>query len=317
MPYLLKNIIAEKRERFGSGHRMCSGCAVPVIVRHILRAVKNEDEVVVANATGCLEVSSTIFPESTWNTGYIHTAFACSAATISGAVASYEAKKKKGKIDHDIKFLVFSGDGGTYDIGLQSLSGAIERGHDFTYICYDNGGYMNTGMQRSSATPIYASSTTTPVGILKKGKLEKRKDLSKIIVGHNIKYLGQTIPYMNYKDLYEKSEKAIYTKGPTFLNVFSPCPTGWKYKEEEMIQICKMAIETCYWPLYEVEDGKYKINYKPYKKLPIEEFLKLQGRFSHLLKEENKELLEEFQKEVDKNWEELLLLEQLSFVKND
>lgn len=312
--YVLKNMIGDTKSRFETGHRMCAGCSVPVIVRTVLRAVKKEDHVVVSNATGCLEVSSTIFPYTAWKDSYIHTAFGSAAAAISGVESAEKVLKRKGKIpkDQDTKFIVFAGDGGTYDIGLQSLSGALERGHDFTYICYDNGGYMNTGIQRSSATPEYARTTTTPIGNKISGKVQKRKDLSGIVEKHNILYMAQTAITSNFKDLYEKSEKAIYTNGPTFLNVFAPCPTGWGYSNDEMIEISKLAVETCYWPLYEVVNGKYIINYKPKNKKNIEEFLKTQKRFAHMFEEKNSWMIKEFQKEIDNNWEKLLKLEEMT-----
>jgi thiamine pyrophosphate enzyme-like TPP-binding len=280
----------------------------------VLRAVKNEDHVVISTATGCLEVSSTIYPYTSWTDSYIHTAFASSAATLSGVESAYSIKRKKGEIKENqtTKFITFGGDGGTYDIGLQSLSSAMERGHDMTYICYDNGGYMNTGMQRSSATPVFANTTTTPVGKQENGKLEKRKDLTKIMVAHNLPYVAQTAAVGTFKDLYTKSEKAIYTEGATFLNIFAPCPRGWGYSEELLMDINKLAVDTCYWPLYEVINGKYVINYKPVKKKPIEEFLRPQKRFKHMFKEGNEWMIEEFQKEVDRRWEELLRLEEVT-----
>lgn len=220
--------------------------------------------------------------------------------------------KRQGKIpeDDNTKFICFGGDGGTYDIGLQSLSGAMERGHDMVYVCYDNGAYMNTGIQRSSATPKFADTTTSPAGDVIPGKMQSRKDLTQIMASHHIPYVAQSIGINNFKDLYEKSEKAIYTKGPAFLNVFTPCPRGWGYPTDELMNINKLAVETCYWPLYEVIDGKYIINYKPKNKLPIEEFLKPQRRFKHMFKPGNEWMIEEFQKEVDLRWQELLNLEE-------
>ena len=202
--------------------------------------------------------------------------------------------------------------GGTYDIGIQSLSGAMERGHDMVYVCYDNGAYMNTGIQRSSATPKFADTTTTPAGTKVPGKMQSRKDLTLIMANHHLPYVAQTAAIMNFKDLYEKSEKAIYTKGACFLNVLAPCPRGWGYPTEMLMEINKLAVETCYWPLYEVENGKYKVNYKPAKKLPIEEFLKPQKRFKHMFKPGNEWMIEEFQKEVDARWQELLDLEEIT-----
>lgn len=314
MAYNLKEIIADKPSRFKAGHRMCAGCGAPSVARMVLRALKNEDHAVIANATGCMEVSTFIYPYTAWADSYIHTAFECAAATLSGCEAAYRSMKKQGKLpqDGDTKFIAFGGDGGTYDIGLQSLSGAMERGHDMVYVCYDNGAYMNTGIQRSSATPQFADTTTTPAGKVIPGKMQKRKDLTEIMVGHHIPYVAQSIGINNFKDLYEKSEKAIYTEGPAFLNVLAPCPRGWGYPTEDLMSINKLAVDTCYWPLYEVIDGVYKINYKPAKKLPIEEFLKPQRRFKHLFKSGNEWMIEAFQKEVDERWESLLKLEEIT-----
>ena len=312
MAYNLKEIVANKPSRFTSGHRMCAGCGAPPVARHIMRALKEDDHAVVATATGCMEVSTFIYPYTAWTDSFIHTAFECAGATLSGAEAAYQSMKRQGKIDNTTKFIAFGGDGGTYDIGLQSLSGAMERGHDMVYVCYDNGAYMNTGIQRSSATPKFADTTTSPAGTVIPGKMQSRKDLAKIMAGHHIPYVAQTIGYMNFKDLYEKAEKAIYTEGPTFLNVLAPCPRGWGYPTDMLMQINKLAVETCYWPLYEVVDGVYHITYKPAKKLPIEEFLKPQKRFKHMFKPGNEWMIEEFQKEVDNRWQELLDLEEIT-----
>ena len=314
MAYNLKEVVAERPSRFAPGHRMCAGCGAPPVTRMVLRAVKPEDHVVIANATGCMEVSTCIYPYTSWTDSYIHTAFECAAATCSGVEAAYKSMKKQGKLPEDkhTKFIAIGGDGGTYDIGLQSLSGAMERGHDMTYVCYDNGAYMNTGIQRSSATPRFADTTTSPAGSVIPGKMQSRKDLTEIMEAHHLPYVAQTAAYMNFKDLYEKAEKAIYTEGSTFLNVLSPCPRGWGYPTEDLMQINKLAVETCYWPLYEVENGKYKINYKPAKRLPIEEFLKPQKRFKHMFKPGNEWMIKEFQDEVDRRWEALLKLEEMS-----
>lgn len=312
MAYNLKEVV-NKKIRFTSGHRMCAGCGAPPAVKTILLAVKPEDEVVVTSATGCLEVSSCIYPYTSWkDASFIHSAFENAGATCSGVEAAYNALKRKGKINKTTKFIAFGGDGGTYDIGLQSLSGAMERGHDMVYVCYDNGAYMNTGTQRSSATPHYADTTTAPAGKVSGGKGQQRKDLTEIMVKHNIPYVAQTAMYGNFKDIYEKAEKAIYTEGPAFLNTLAPCPRGWGYDPKDLILIEKLAVETCFWPLYEVVNGVYKVNYKPAKKLPVEEFLRPQKRFKHLFKEGNEWMLEEIQKEVDKKWEYLLSMEELT-----
>ncbi len=312
MAYNLKDVV-NKKVRFTSGHRMCAGCGAPPVVRTILSAVKDEDEVVVSSATGCLEVSSCIYPYTSWkDVSFIHSAFENAAATCSGTEAAYNALKRKGKISKTTKFIAFGGDGGTYDIGLQSLSGAMERGHDMVYVCYDNGAYMNTGTQRSSATPHYADTTTAPAGKVSGGKGQQRKDLTEIMVKHNIPYVAQTAMYGNFKDIYEKAEKAIYTEGPAFINALSPCPRGWGYETSDLILIEKLAVDSCFWPLYEVVNGVYKVNYKPVKKIPVADFLRPQKRFKHLFKEGNEWMLEEIQNEVDKKWEYLLAMEELT-----
>ena len=314
MAYNLKEIV-NKKTRFTSGHRMCAGCGAPPTVRAILRGLKDEDELVVTSATGCLEVSTCIYPYTSWkNSSFIHSAFENSGATCSGVETAYKVLKKKGKLpqDKNVKFVAFGGDGGTYDIGLQSLSGAMERGHDMVYVCYDNGAYMNTGTQRSSATPKYADSTTQPVGKVSSGKVQPRKDLTEIMVKHNLPYVAQTAMFGNYKDIHEKAEKALYTEGPCFIAALSPCPRGWGYDPALLVDIQKLAADTCFWPLYEVENGVYRITYKPAKKLPVEEFLKPQKRFKHLFKPGNEHLIAEIQAEVDKKWEYLLRMEELT-----
>ena len=302
MAYNVKEIVANKPARFTAGHRMCAGCGAPVVGRMVLRALKEEDHAVICNATGCMEVSTFIYPYTAWTDSFIHTAFENAGATLSGVEAAYKAMKRQNKLSgKDTKFIAFGGDGGTYDIGLQSLS-----------VCYDNRAYMNTGIQRSSATPKFADTTTSPAGKVIPGKMQSRKDLAQVMAAHHLPYVAQTIAVNNFKDLYEKSEKAIYTEGPCFLNVLAPCPRGWGYPTEDLMKINKLAVETCYWPLYEVIDGRYVVNYKPAKKLPVEEFLKPQKRFKHMFKPGNEWMIEEFQKEVDKRWEELLKLEEIT-----
>jgi len=307
MAYNFKEVMS-KPERLSPGHRLCAGCGASICVRTVLRALKEEDHAVIGNATGCLEVSSFMYPYTAYEDSYIHNAFACAGATLSGVETAYNALKKRGRIPEDVnyKFITFGGDGGTYDIGIQSLSGAMERGHDMVYVCYDNGAYMNTGIQRSSATPMYADTTTTPVGSQSNGKMQCRKDLAQILAAHNIPYVAQSTFLPTMKDLYTKAERAIYTPGPAFLNVMAPCPRGWRFEAADMAEICKLAVETCYWPLFEVVDGKWILNYEPRKKLPIEDFLKKQGRFKHLFKPGNEQLLVQFQTEVDRRWEDLL-----------
>ena len=300
--------IMNQPERLAPGHRMCAGCGATIGVRAVLRALHKGDYAVIGNATGCLEVSTYMYPYTAWEDSYIHNAFENAGATLSGVETAYKALKKKGKIPADVnyKFITFGGDGGTYDIGFQSLSGAMERNHDMVYVCYDNGAYMNTGIQRSSATPMYADTTTTPVGSQSNGKMQNRKDLAAIIAEHDVPYVAQTTLTTDFKDIHRKAEKAIYTEGASFLNMMTPCPRGWRYETSEIMKICKLAVETCYWPLFEVDHGKWILNYEPKKKLPIEDFLKEQGRFMHLFKKGNEDLLVQFQQEVDRRWENLL-----------
>lgn len=295
--------LAERPQRIAPGHRACAGCVPMIAFQQVMRSV--EGHVVVGCATGCMEVITTIYPYTAWNIPFIHNAFENSAATVSGVEAAYRSLKKQGKITDDIKFIAFGGDGGTYDIGLQSLSGAMERGHNMLYVCYDNEAYMNTGIQRSSATPFAADTKTAPVGKVEQGKKQFPKNLTEIIVAHNVPYAAQTSVH-NWRDLNRKVEKALSIQGPTFINILAPCPPGWRFAGEEGIDIAKIAVDTCFWPLYEVENGAYKVTYKPKEKLPLVEWLKPQGRFRHLLKDENKHLLEMAQVELDRRWEELL-----------
>ena len=245
--YKFKEVMS-KPERLAPGHRMCAGCGATIAVRAVLRALHEGDQAVIGNATGCLEVSSFMYPYTAWEDSYIHNAFENAGATLSGVETAYKALKKRGRLPEDatFKFITFGGDGGTYDIGFQSLSGAMERNHDMVYVCYDNGAYMNTGIQRSSATPMYADTTTTPVGTQSNGKMQNRKDLASIIADHDVPYVGQTTMMGNFSDLHKKAEKAIYTEGAAFLNIMTPCPRGWRYDTADIMKICKLAVETCY-----------------------------------------------------------------------
>ncbi|MFA5796523.1 MAG: thiamine pyrophosphate-dependent enzyme [Candidatus Woesearchaeota archaeon] len=300
---------AKREVKLVGGHRLCAGCPAPTIAK--LAMMCSDKPVIVSNATGCLEVSTTIYPYTAWKAPWIHTAFENTAANIAGVESAFIALKRKGLIDQnkDFRFMAIAGDGGTYDIGLQALSGAIERGHKFVYICYDNEAYSNTGIQRSSATPLYANTTTDPVGSDRKGKQELRKDFTEIMVAHNMQYIAQTA-LSNLNDFIPKVEKAFKKtdETATFVNVFSPCIPGWGIHDGDAIMISKIAVDTCFWPLYEVENGVYTLNYNPEslgKKKPIIEFLKLQSRFKHLLKPENAHLVEAFQHDVDTRWEKL------------
>ncbi|RJQ51000.1 MAG: pyruvate ferredoxin oxidoreductase [Actinobacteria bacterium] len=294
--------LAAREEALTGGHRLCAGCGAGIAVRQVLMASKYP--VVVASATGCLEVSTTIYPYTAWRPSFIHSAFENAAATISGVEAAYVALRRKGKLEQEYRFVAFGGDGGTYDIGLQALSGAAERGHKMVYVCYDNGAYMNTGIQRSSATPLGAWTTTTPIGGEQQGKLQYRKDLTSIMAAHNIPYVAQA-SVSNWNDLIKKAEKAFEADGPAFLNILAPCPRGWRYPSGETIQLAKLAVQTGFWPVYEVENGQLRVTVKVRERKPLVEFLKAQGRFKHMLKPENEKLLAASQEWVDRQWERI------------
>jgi pyruvate ferredoxin oxidoreductase beta subunit len=307
-PLSLKEL-SKKEVLLTAGHRMCSGCGAPPVVKMVLLA--SDYPVVVSNATGCLEVSTCISEYTAWKIPWIHNAFENAAATISGVETMYRSLKKQGKIDKEIKFIAFGGDGGTYDIGFQSLSGAMERGHDMLYICYDNGAYMNTGIQRSSATPLGADTTTCPAGSVVPGKLQERKDITKIMAAHGIPYVAQASP-SHWSDLMKKVRKALEIKGPKFMNIIAPCNRGWRSATNDAILLSRLAVETCYWPLYEIENGVTTITVKPKEKKPLVDFLKPQGRFKHLFAPENEWILKRAQEDVDKNWEKLLKEEEFT-----
>jgi pyruvate ferredoxin oxidoreductase beta subunit len=297
--------LAKREDRLAPGHRMCAGCTAPVVVRMVLNAI--DEPVVAANATGCLEVSTALFPYTAWRIPWIHSAFENAAATIAGVESMYQSLKRQGKINRDVRFIAFGGDGGTYDIGLQALSGALERGHHFMYVCYDNEAYMNTGIQRSSATPMGADTTTTPKGKQSAGKKQWRKDLAAIAAAHSVPYVAQASPH-RWKDLMTKARKGVAVDGAAFMSVLAPCNRGWRIDTDDAIKSAELAVETCFWPLFEVEDGKWTLNYKPRQKLPVVEWLKTEGRFQHLFKDEHQEVLEAFQQQVDERWERLLKL---------
>jgi pyruvate ferredoxin oxidoreductase beta subunit len=297
--------LAQREDRLCGGHRLCPGCSESIIVRQVLLAA--DGPVVASNATGCLEVATSIFPYTAWKIPWFHSAFENAAATISGIESAYRALRRRGKVNRDIYFIAFGGDGGTYDIGLQSLSGALERYHKFLYVCLNNEAYMNTGIQRSSATPQGTWTTTSPVGDeCEEGKSQHRKDLTAIVAAHNIPYVAQTVP-SRPRDLAEKVEKALAADGPAFLNVLTPCTRGWRFDPSRTLEMAELAIETCAWPLFEVIDGEWIVNYKPKEKKPIEEYLKPQGRYSHIFQGKgNRALLEHIQVDIDREWARLL-----------
>ena len=205
----------------------------------------------------------------------------------------------------EVAVVVFAGDGGTYDIGLQALSGALERGHRLLFVCYDNEAYMNTGIQRSGATPFGASTTTSPSGEASLGKAQQRKDMTAIAVAHHVPYAAQAVA-SHWQDLSEKVERAASADGPAFLNVLTDCPVGWGHEPRLSLRILNAAVDSLFWPLYEVVDGHYRLTYQPEKVVPVEDWLRSQKRFAHLLRPEHAPVVDQIQQRVDADWEDLL-----------
>jgi len=278
-----------------------------MVVRTVLSTIRQP--VVVVNATGCLEVATTRYPTTAWNVPWLHVAFENAAAVASGVESAQRALRRRHALpaDEDVAVVVFAGDGGTYDIGLQALSGALERGHRFLFVCYDNEAYMNTGVQRSGATPFAASTTTSPAGRESWGKAQQRKDMTAIAVAHHVPYVAQGAA-THWHDLSVKVERAVAAPGPAFLNVLTDCPVGWGHEPRLFAQVIDGAVDCLFWPLYEVIDGRYGLTYLPPVVRPVAEWLALQGRFSPLLRPENATVVAEIQAQVEADW--LALLEQ-------
>jgi pyruvate ferredoxin oxidoreductase beta subunit len=303
-----------------SGHRLCAGCAHPIVGRMIMKA-SADIPTIVTNATGCLEVATTIFPFTSWNVPWLHNAFENAAANASGIEATWRAQRRSGKGPlakyENLNVIAFGGDGGTYDIGFQAISGAFERGHHFTYVLMDNEAYMNTGIQRSGGTPLAASTTTSPAGSVIKGKTQWKKPIDEIMIAHEIPYVATMSPAYP-QDVLDKCRKAFSIEGPKFLHAFIPCTRGWRYPTADSVTLARLATQTCIFPLYEVtrEAGRpvYELSgasaaiaRRPQSKKPVEEYLKGQGRFRHLFRpKEDKELLAAIQEGVDHRWQLLL-----------
>jgi pyruvate ferredoxin oxidoreductase beta subunit len=285
-----------------SGHRACQGCGEVLALRLVGKAIGTP--MIVVSATGCMEIISSPYPQTAWAVPWLHVAFENAAAVASGVEAGLKTLMAKGRIPRrKIAVVAFAGDGGTADIGLQSLSGAMERGHDFVYVCLDNEAYMNTGIQRSSSTPYGAMTTTSPAGKVIGGQTTWKKNLAAIMAAHNIPYVATASPAYHL-DLMNKAKKAAMIKGPAYLHVYSPCPTGWRHGTDLAIEVSRLVVETNIFPLYEVIDGKYVVR-KNTKPKPVEEYLKIQRRFSHL----TPEMIQTIQKRVDEEYEKLLKLE--------
>jgi pyruvate ferredoxin oxidoreductase beta subunit len=285
-------------EFVAEGHSFCTGCGEALALRLACKALGRN--VIIANATGCIEICTSPLPVTSWRVPWIHTLFENTAAEISGIEAGLRILMKKGKMpEKDIKCVAVAGDGGTSDIGIQALSGAFERRHDFLYLCFDNEAYMNTGIQRSSATPYGASTTTAPAGKFSIGQTTWKKNLPEIAVAHNIPYVATACPGYPF-DLINKVKRGGEVKGPAYVHILSPCPTGWRSPTNLSVKISKLAVETAIFPLYEVENGRYKLNVDPPKLKPVEDYLKPQGRFRHLVEGDIKEIQEHVNEEYAK-----------------
>ncbi len=296
--------LSQKPSGLAGGHGLCAGCSESVVVRQVLTALANP--AVVSLATGCLEVSTTRFPDTAWNVPVIHSAFENAATTASGIEAAYNALVRKGRIkERPVTFVVFAGDGATYDIGLQWLSGALERGRRFVYVCLNNEGYMNTGIQRSGATFLGTWTTTTPAGRAVPGKPQWRKDITAIVAAHGVPYAAQAAVH-NWKDVISKVRRAEAAGGPAFVNVLSPCDRGWRFEPEDTMRISGLAVECGLWALYEVDRGQWRLTGSGQKAKPVDEYLAAQGRFRHLLNNGRPEVVVEIQKQVDQEWARLL-----------
>jgi pyruvate ferredoxin oxidoreductase beta subunit len=288
-----------QKEYFAPGHRACQGCAEALAIRLVCKALGRN--IIIASATGCMEVVSTPIPFTAWRVPWFHVAFENAAAVASGIESGLKVLMRKGRIpSKKIVTLAIAGDGGTADIGLQALSGALERDDDFIYICTDNEAYMNTGIQRSSSTPFGASTTTSPAGKMKMGQITWKKNMPAIAAAHNISYVATACPSYPV-DLIQKVKKAAEIKGAAYIHILSVCPTGWRSAPELSIKLGRLAVETGIFPLYEVERGQYRLNIDFPKLKPIKEYIKLQGRFRHL----TDELIGEIEKRVHKEYEQL------------
>ena len=293
-----KKLVTTK-EFLAEGHNFCTGCGEALAIRLAMKALG--ENVVVAMATGCDEVCTTPLPYTSWRVPWLHTLFENAAAEISGVEAGLKILVKKGRMpERDIVCVAMGGDGATSDIGMQALSGAFERGHDFIYICLDNEAYMNTGIQRSSATPYGASTTTAPAGKFSIGQITRKKNMVAIAAAHGIPYVATACPSYRF-DLMKKVEKGAESKGPAYVHILSPCPTGWRYSSNLTIDIGQLAVQTGIFPLYEIEGGRYRLDADPPELKPVEEYLKLQGRYRHLTDEQ----IESIQQMVNEDYAKL------------
>ena len=291
--------LAPKIDGLAPGHRACTGCGEALAVRIACKALGRN--VIVANATGCMEVISSQLPTTSWDIPWIHTLFENTAAVASGVESALKVMVRKGKLpEKGTKVVAMGGDGATSDIGFQALSGALERGHDFLYLMFDIEAYMNTGIQRSSATPWGAATTTSPVGKKSIGQKTRKKNMPAIVAAHEIPYVATACPGYPF-DMMEKVKKGLAVNGPAFISVFSVCPTGWRSAPDLSVRLGRLAVETGIFPLYEVENGRYTLNLDPSPLRPVQDYLKLQGRFRHL----SEGMVKQIQDRVTKDYEAL------------
>jgi pyruvate ferredoxin oxidoreductase beta subunit len=287
-----------QEEYFASGHRACAGCGEAIAIRIILKVLG--PRTIVVNPTGCIEIISTPYPENAWKVPYIHNAFENAAAVASGVCSALNVLMKKGKIKNEkINVAVFAGDGGTADIGLQALSGTLERRDPIIYICFDNEAYMNTGIQRSSSTPHCAWTTTSPPGTKSLGERGWKKDMLRIVEAHQIPYIASaSIGYP--LDLAEKVRKASILL-PSYIHLHVPCPTGWRFESSKTLKVARTAVQSGMFLLYEIENGVPKYR-KVKKRVKVEEYLRMQGRFRHLFDTDAGKIeIERMQEAVDRN----------------
>jgi len=295
-----------KEEGLAKGHRACQGCGEVLALRMAMKALGKN--VIVCSATGCMEIITTPYPQTAWNVPWIHVAFENPASVASGIESALKVLRRKGKIPKKhIDVIAVGGDGSTADIGLQFISGAFERGHDMVYVCLDNEAYMNTGVQRSGCTPYGAMTTTSPPGKKSIGQVTWKKNIPQIMVAHDIPYVATACPAY-YLDLMNKVKKAALVKGPAYIHILSPCPTGWGSAVDRSIEIARLAVETRVFPLYEVIEGRYIISRKVKKPKPVREYFKGQKRFRHL----TEETIAYIQKRVDEEYEKILRLSELT-----
>jgi pyruvate ferredoxin oxidoreductase beta subunit len=271
------------------GHRACAGCGLLLGAR--LATDVTEGNVIMANATGCLEVTTTAYPESAWRVPWIHSVFGNAAAVATGVRAALRTQGR------DVPVVAQAGDGGTADIGLQALSGMLEREDDVLFISYDNEGYMNTGVQRSGLTPPDASTATTPVGVRSQGNAHMKKDLVSIVLAHRPAYVATATPAF-YKDLQNKMARALGERGSRYLHILVPCPLGWRYDPRLTVKVSRLAVRSNLFPLAEWRDGVMQKVKRFAAPVSVDEYLKLQGRFAHLFKNEDGEVERAFLQEV-------------------